>query len=73
MYAEEKFARDHVEVYTNSRVQEIKEDRILFSEKTKDGELVTKEIPYGLCLWSTGVGKSSADLQIAQWGDKSNI
>ena len=62
MYAEERFARDHVEVYTNARVQEVKQDKIMFSEKTQDGKVVIKEIPYGLCLWSTGVCKFCTDL-----------
>lgn len=32
-------------------------DKILFSQKDKEsGKVVTKELPFGLCLWSTGVG-----------------
>lgn len=54
-YAEERFARDNVEVYTNSRVEEVTSDLIVFTQKSDDGTIVTKEIPYGLCLWSTGV------------------
>ncbi|KAK6499797.1 hypothetical protein TWF481_010154 [Arthrobotrys musiformis] len=70
MYAEERFARDHVEVYTNARVQEVKQDKIVFSEKTEDGKVVTKEIPYGLCLWSTGVSQTDFAKNLATKLDK---
>ncbi|KAF3207091.1 hypothetical protein TWF106_000515 [Orbilia oligospora] len=70
MYAEERFARDHVEVYTNARVQEVKQDKIVFSEKTQDGKVVTKEIPYGLCLWSTGVSQTDFAKNLATKLDK---
>ncbi|VBB74075.1 Putative mitochondrial external NADH-ubiquinone oxidoreductase 2 precursor [Podospora comata] len=59
-YAEERFARDQVEVLVNSRVSEVKEDSIVFTQKQKDGTVITKELPMGFCLWSTGV--SQADL-----------
>ncbi|KAF3165174.1 hypothetical protein TWF751_009174 [Orbilia oligospora] len=70
MYAEERFARDHVEVYTNARVQEVKQDKIVFSEKTEDGKVITKEIPYGLCLWSTGVSQTDFAKNLATKLDK---
>ena len=57
-YAEERFQRDQVEVLTNSRVKEVKPDRILFTQKDEYGEIVTKEIPMGFCLWSTGVSQT---------------
>ncbi|KAK6356223.1 hypothetical protein TWF718_000595 [Orbilia javanica] len=69
-YAEERFARDHVEVYTNARVQQVKQDKIIFSEKTEDGKVVTKEIPYGLCLWSTGVSQTDFAKNLATKLDK---
>ena len=40
---------------TNSRVKEVKDDKILFSQKDDDGQVTTKELPMGFCLWSTGV------------------
>ncbi|OAA68321.1 NADH-ubiquinone oxidoreductase [Niveomyces insectorum RCEF 264] len=58
-YAEEHFARDQVEVLTNSRVSEVKPDRIIFTQMGENGEIVTKELPMGLCLWSTGVSQTS--------------
>ena len=57
-YAEERFAHDQVGVLTNSRVKEVRPDKILFSQKDGNGETVTKELPMGFCLWSTGVGMS---------------
>ena len=54
-YAEARFAHDQVEILTNSRVQEVRPDKILFSQK-EDGKTVVKELPMGFCLWSTGVG-----------------
>lgn len=56
-YAESRFAHDQVDVLTDSRVQEVREDRIIFSQKTPDG-VVTKELPMGFCLWSTGVSQA---------------
>jgi NADH dehydrogenase len=55
-YAEEKFSHDEVEVLTNSRVKEVRPDKIIFTQKDEDGKIVTKELPMGFCLWSTGVG-----------------
>ena len=56
-YAEKNLAHDQVEVLTNSRVKEVLPDKILFTQKGEKGETITKEIPHGFCLWSTGVCK----------------
>lgn len=56
-YAEARFAHDQVEVLTNARVKEVLPDKILFTQKDDHGEIVTKELPMGFCLWSTGVCK----------------
>lgn len=56
-YAEAHFARDHVDVLTNSRVKEIQKDRVLFTQM-EDGKPILKEIPMGFCLWSTGVSRA---------------
>lgn len=69
-YAEDRFARDQVEVLTNSRVKEVLPDKIVFTQKQEDGTLVTKELPIGFCLWSTGVSPTSLSKTIAkQLGD----
>ncbi|KAK2060180.1 hypothetical protein LY76DRAFT_644930 [Colletotrichum caudatum] len=57
-YAEEHFARDQVDILTNSRVKEVLPDKIIFTQKQPDGSLVTKELPMGFCLWSTGVAQA---------------
>ncbi|KAI9868255.1 MAG: hypothetical protein M1830_005690, partial [Pleopsidium flavum] len=57
-FAEARFAHDQVEVLTNSRVKEVQPDKILFTQKDEHGETVTKELPMGFCLWSTGVSQS---------------
>lgn len=65
-YAEERFSRDQVEVLTNSRVQEVQPDKIIFSQKNEAGEAVTKEIPMGFCLWSTGVSQNEFCQKISE-------
>lgn len=57
-YAEARFARDQINVLTNSRVQEVQKDRIIFTQKGEDGKIITKELPTGFCLWSTGVSQT---------------
>ncbi|KAI1499360.1 hypothetical protein F5X99DRAFT_286677 [Biscogniauxia marginata] len=64
-YAEERFARDQVQVLTNSRVKEVEKDKIIFTQKNEDGSLVTKELPMGFCLWSTGVSQAELCQRIA--------
>jgi NADH dehydrogenase len=57
-YAEDRFARDQVDVQTNSRVKEVLPDKIIFTQKQEGGETITKELPIGFCLWSTGVSQT---------------
>ncbi|CAG8974891.1 hypothetical protein HYALB_00006674 [Hymenoscyphus albidus] len=57
-YAEARFARDQVVILTNSRVKEITPDSIFFTQKGEQGETITKELPMGFCLWSTGVSQT---------------
>ncbi|KAI1610874.1 NADH dehydrogenase [Exophiala viscosa] len=65
VYAEKRFEHDQVEVLTNARVKEVKPDRILFSQM-EDGKSVTKELPMGFCLWSTGVAQTELSQKIAK-------
>jgi len=65
-YAEERFARDQVGVLTNSRVKEVQPDKIIFTQKQEDGSLVTKELPIGFCLWSTGVSPTALSQKLSQ-------
>ncbi|KAG9245254.1 hypothetical protein BJ878DRAFT_575028 [Calycina marina] len=57
-YAEDRFAHDQVDILTNSRVKEVTPDRIIFTQKGENGQTITKEIPMGFCLWSTGVAQT---------------
>lgn len=61
-FAEARFANDQVEVLTNSRVKEVRPDKILFTQKNDHEETVTKELPMGFCLWSTGVCMSTVSI-----------
>lgn len=65
-YAEDRFARDQVEVLTNSRVKEVCSDKIVFTQQQEDGSLVTKELPAGFVLWSTGVSQTALCQKLAQ-------
>jgi NADH dehydrogenase len=72
-YAEARFARDQVHVLTNSRVQEVRPDAIVFSQVDADGKVVRKELPTGFCLWSTGVSQTDFAKRIAKkLGDHQN-
>ena len=64
-FAEARFAHDQVEVLTNSRVKEVQPDKILFTQKDENGETITKELPMGFCLWSTGVAQTELAKKIA--------
>lgn len=64
-YAEDRLAHDHVDVQTNARVKEVQADKIIFTQKTPDGETVTKELPMGFCLWSTGVSQTDFSKTVA--------
>jgi NADH:ubiquinone reductase (H+-translocating) len=64
-YAEDRFARDQVEVLTNSRVKEVQPKKIIFTQKMDDGSVVTKELPLGFCLWSTGVAPAPLSRTLA--------
>ncbi|KAF1919555.1 hypothetical protein BDU57DRAFT_512699 [Ampelomyces quisqualis] len=72
-YAEQRFAHDSIDIQTNSRVKEVKSDRILFSTKDDEsGKIVIKEIPMGFCLWSTGVAQTDFCKRLAAKLDGQN-
>ncbi|KAF2217102.1 hypothetical protein CERZMDRAFT_104556 [Cercospora zeae-maydis SCOH1-5] len=71
-YAEERLAHDNVDVQTNARVKEVQKDKILFTQKGADGKVVTKELPMGFCLWSTGVSQTQLAQDIAKKFDNQN-
>lgn len=55
-YAMKRFFHDDIDLLINSRVKEILPDRVIFNQKDENGNVIEKEIIFGLCLWSTGVG-----------------
>ncbi|KAI5457162.1 hypothetical protein BGZ63DRAFT_84336 [Mariannaea sp. PMI_226] len=65
-YTEDRFARDQVNVMTNSRVKEVLPDKIVFTQKQDDGTVITKELPIGFCLWSTGVAQTKLAKTISE-------
>jgi NADH dehydrogenase len=72
-YAEKRFATDSIDIQTNSRVKEVQSDRILFSQKDEEsGKIITKEIPMGFCLWSTGVAQTDFCKRLAAKLDGQN-
>ncbi|CAK4034897.1 External alternative NAD(P)H-ubiquinone oxidoreductase B1, mitochondrial [Lecanosticta acicola] len=71
-YAEDRLAHDDVDIQTNARVKEVREDRILFTQKGEDGKAVTKELPMGFCLWSTGVSQTDFAQNLAKKFDSQN-
>lgn len=65
-YAEARFARDQVQVLTNSRVREVTPDSIIFTQIGENGEVIVKELPTGFCLWSTGVSQPDFCKRLAE-------
>lgn len=55
-YAQRRFERSGIRVVTDARVERIDEDKVVYRYKNTDPP-VYREVPYGLCMWSTGIGK----------------
>jgi len=51
-YAENKFKLDGVNVVTLARVIEVKDKELVIYDK---GSKSTKNVPYGMCVWTTGI------------------
>ncbi|KAF9417082.1 hypothetical protein BGZ94_010038 [Podila epigama] len=51
--AEAKFKRENINVITNSRVVKVNPTSVVFRDKNTKKETT---VPFGVCLWSTGVG-----------------
>ncbi|THH06499.1 hypothetical protein EW145_g4046 [Phellinidium pouzarii] len=54
-FAERKFKRDGVTVITNARVKEVHNDKVVYTAKGDDKDLVEYDIPSNFVLWSTGI------------------
>lgn len=64
-YAMERFKNDKINLLINSRVHEILPDKVIFNQKDLNGNIEQKEISYGLCLWSTGIGLNDLTKQLS--------
>ena len=53
-FAEDKFRRDGIDVKTGSMVVKVSDKEISTKEMKNGGEVST--IPYGMAVWSTGIG-----------------
>ncbi|KAK7362954.1 hypothetical protein VNO77_05079 [Canavalia gladiata] len=53
-FAEDKFRRDGIDVKTGSMVVKVSEKEISTKEMKNGGQITT--IPYGMAVWSTGIG-----------------
>ncbi|KAL3002503.1 hypothetical protein AAZX31_08G057800 [Glycine max] len=53
-FAEEKFGRDGIDVKTGSMVVKVSQKEISTKEMKNGGAITT--IPYGMAVWSTGIG-----------------
>ncbi|KAH3664281.1 hypothetical protein OGAPHI_004633 [Ogataea philodendri] len=65
-FAMGRFEHDQIDLLTNSRVREILPDQVIFDQKNSDGTLETKSVPFGLCLWSTGVAQNPLAQQVVK-------
>lgn len=65
-YAMKRFKNDNIDLLVDSRVKEILPDRVVFTQKESDGMKIDKEIEYGLCLWSTGIGLNNLTHELVQ-------
>jgi NADH:ubiquinone reductase (non-electrogenic) len=53
-FAEDKFRRDGIDVKTGSMVVKVSDKEISTKEMKNGGEITS--IPYGMAVWSTGIG-----------------
>lgn len=56
-YAEKKFDREKIKIVTNARVQKIDDNSVYYTVKNAGdpSNPETQQLPYGFCLWSTGI------------------
>lgn len=67
-YAMERFHKDGIDLQVNSRVKEVFPDRVVFTQKDENEphKTIEKELPFGLCIWSTGVAQTKFTRQLAK-------
>lgn len=64
-YAMDRFKNDNIDLLVNARVHEILPDKVIFNQKLPNGETEQREVAYGLCLWSTGIGLNNLTKQLS--------
>ncbi|KAK0560503.1 hypothetical protein OC861_006251 [Tilletia horrida] len=57
-FAEKRFLNNDVDVITNARVKRVEADKVIYTIKDAQGNLIEKELPSGFTLWSTGIAMS---------------
>ncbi|KAI9598286.1 pyridine nucleotide-disulfide oxidoreductase-domain-containing protein [Syncephalis fuscata] len=57
-FAEKHLKSTNIDVLARTRVTRVEPDHIVFKRKDENGKLsdAESELPFGLCLWSTGIG-----------------
>lgn len=65
-FTEKKFLHDNIDVQTNSRVKKVLPDRIIYTQNGENNETIEKEIPFGVCLWSTGLAQNTLSKSIVE-------
>ncbi|KAJ3079088.1 hypothetical protein HK102_004040, partial [Quaeritorhiza haematococci] len=66
-FAESRFKRQNIDVITRARVVKVEKDQLVYRKKDKkegDNDVVT--LPFGLCVWSTGVGQREISKKLLQ-------
>lgn len=65
-FTEKKFLHDNIDVQTNSRVKKVLPDRIIYTQLGENNETIEKDIPFGVCLWSTGLAQNTLSRSIVE-------
>ncbi|SJM87659.1 related to NADH-ubiquinone oxidoreductase 64 kDa subunit [Zygosaccharomyces bailii] len=66
-YAMERFKKESIDLLINSRVERILPTKVIFKQvDPKTGESELKELPFGCCLWSTGVAQNPLAKHVVQ-------
>ena len=61
-FTEKQFKREGIDVITNCRVAAVDEKELVLRDKVTKGK---KMVPYGLCVWATGVARRPITVQLS--------
>ncbi|RPD66620.1 nucleotide-binding domain-containing protein [Lentinus tigrinus ALCF2SS1-7] len=65
-YAEDKFARDQIDLITSARVASVDQDKVTYTRRSPDGKVETYEIPTNFVLWSTGIAMNPFTKRVSE-------